>query len=150
PSLMTAAAILALHHNLWPRFFFFAAGSFVLVALRGLGEAVHQLARGPLRAAEPALQVLAPAAVCLASAATLPRVWGPKQDFQGAVAFVQPERVPGDAVVTAGMTVMPYEELYTPGWEAVDTVSQLEAVERSHARTWAVVTTPTHLQAELP
>lgn len=35
PALVSGAALLALQHNLWPRFFFFSAGFAVLIALRG-------------------------------------------------------------------------------------------------------------------
>jgi 4-amino-4-deoxy-L-arabinose transferase-like glycosyltransferase len=147
---LTAAAMLSLGNNLWPRFFFFAAGFLVLVAVRGLAVAIHAVARGPLarreRAAFAAIAILA----CAAGASGLRHVWSPKQDFLGALAWVRANAGARDAVATVEMTHLPYEDLYAAGWSRIDNLSDLIELERTHERTYVVTTMPTQLAARQP
>jgi hypothetical protein len=149
-TLITIAALLATKHNLWPRMFFFSAGFFVLIAVRGVVEAAGLLRRwlDPARISTFAGAGLA--ATCLASLWTVPGAWRPKQDFEGARAFVETSRAPGDAVATVDMTVMPYADFYTAPWTPVDNVEALQALESAHARTWVVYSTPTRMRAAQP
>ncbi|MCE9596247.1 MAG: glycosyltransferase family 39 protein [Planctomycetes bacterium] len=147
---VTATAILGLHHNLWPRFFFSSAGFLVLVALRGVSSSVELLARGSLARHAQRLATVAGLCVCLAGAATVSRAWGPKQDFAGALEYVRANAASGDAVATIEMTDLPYQELFHAGWATVDSLAQLEALERAHPRTWIVYCTPTFLAARQP
>jgi hypothetical protein len=147
---LTAGAMVATKHNLWPRLFFFSAGFFVLIGIRGFAAWVALTAHAGLQSLSGALLTALLTLACLTSAATLPRVWAPKQDFRGALDHVQGSRGPRDAVVTVDMTVMPYRDLYGAGWSVVDNLPDLEAIERIHPRTWLVYTTPTRLQAEHP
>jgi 4-amino-4-deoxy-L-arabinose transferase-like glycosyltransferase len=146
PAVLTAAAMLATEHNLWPRLFFFCAGFAVLIAVRGV-FVVAGLA-GKRRA-----PVLATAALVLAavgSAATLPRAWHPKQDFIAARDYVERSRAAGDAVVIVDLARFPYERWLATGWRPADSVVELEVVERAHARTWGVYTFPERLSATRP
>jgi hypothetical protein len=85
---------------------------------------------------------------CLTSAATLPTVYGPKQDFGGALTFIELRRGPEDAVLAIDMAAMPYRDHYGVGWPEVDNLADLTAIERMHPRTWVVYTTPTRFRAE--
>jgi hypothetical protein len=79
PGLLTAAAVLVMEHNLWPRFFFFCAGFAVLIAVRGVFAVCQILGKRGSTVATVALS-----AVTLASCLTVPRAWLPKQDYAGA------------------------------------------------------------------
>lgn len=147
----TALALVLTRHNLWPRFFFFAAGGLVLVLGRGLCEWVRIFARGaPLSRWSPNLQRALLALLVLASAATVPRAYGPKQDFERAARFLDGEVPAGEAVVTLGMTTLPLRELYARGWSSADTLQELRTIEAAHPRTWLVYCTPTHLASAFP
>ncbi len=146
PVLVTLAAIVALGHNLWPRFFFFAAGFGVLIAVRGM----FVLARALWPARGPALATAAMSAGVLASALTVPRAWGPKQDYEGAARFLERELGPGDAAVVVDLTEYPYRRYLGRPWAAVTGAAELEAVERAHARTWLLYTFPVRLAAVHP
>lgn len=149
PAVLTATAIVALKHNLWPRFFFSSAAFLLLVPVRGLGagaELVLGRRAGALRASRVALAGL----VVLAGATTLPRAFGPKQDFRGALAHVEGARRPGDAVATVDMAQMPYDLYLSTDWVPVDTEAELEALERASDTTWVVLTMPTKLAADFP
>jgi 4-amino-4-deoxy-L-arabinose transferase-like glycosyltransferase len=145
PGLITAAVVIGTGHNLWPRFFFFSAGFAVMIAIRGgfvAGRMLLAERRWPIRAAA----VLA----LIASALTVPRAWGPKQDYAGALAAVDRARGPADAVVTVDLTTDPYRRYYDRSWPEVATADSLERIERAHPRTWLLFTFPIRLPAVAP
>ena len=145
PVLVTGLAIVVLGHNLWPRFFFFAAGFAVLIGLRGLFSLADRLPRhGPVAAA--AVTVLA----ALGSLLTVPGAWGPKQDYDGAEAFVVGSAAPEDAIVVADMTELPYAMWKGRDWHVVADAAGLVVVEEAAARTWLLYSFPTSLQALKP
>jgi hypothetical protein len=146
PAGLMAAVLLTLEHNLWPRFFFFAAGFAVLVAIRGAVTATELI----LRARGRVLAVAALALLVLASAATLPAAYQPKQDYAAARAFVEQNRAAGDAVVSVDMSNYVYEKYDTFDFIGVSSEAELQAIERSHERTWFLYTFPTRLAAVQP
>ena len=147
---LLAAALVATGHNLWPRLFFASAGFAVLVAIRGLASWIGLTARAGLEGLRGGLLTVVLCLVCLTSAATLPRAYQPKQDFQGAREHLLAALQPGDAVVALDMAALPFEALYGSGWKTADNLPGLQEIERIHTRTWVIYTTPTRLKAELP
>jgi mannosyltransferase len=150
PALLTTLTALAMHQNLWPRFFFFSAGFAVLIAVRG-GFGLCSLlfgARGPLLATGGAILAI------VASAFTVPRAWGPKQDFVGAEQYVDRVRGSADAVVTVDLTAYPYQRWLRRDWPAVESLSQLEGIEHERrlagGRTWLLYTFPIRLAVVQP
>ncbi|MGH7474837.1 MAG: glycosyltransferase family 39 protein [Longimicrobiales bacterium] len=146
PGVLTAVALLALAHNLWPRFFFSLAGFAVLIVFRG-GFSLAELAL-PARWAPAA--TAAAALVILATAPLVVRAWGPKQDYLAAGEFIRRSQTDGDAVVTIDMSAVPYAPYAGSGWTEVRTARQLQAIERSHSRTWLVYTFAARLAALQP
>lgn len=146
PGVITAVALLVAGHNLWPRFFFFAAGFAALIVVRGLAAAAERLV--PTRA--PLVVSVAVALAALGSLTTVPAAWGPKQDFAGAAAYLATERAPGDAIVSLDMTGLVYSSYLEPAAEPVHDLARLEALERAHARTWVLYTFPDRLAAVQP
>ncbi len=145
PVVLTATAIIALGHNLWPRFFFFAAGFAVLIGLRGLfALAARAGPRGP------AIAVGLVAMAILGSLTTVPTAWWPKQDYGAAEAFIDRNVGPGDAIVTVDMTRLPYDEWKGRSWIQVYGVADLVQVEEGHERTWLIYSFPTSLRALQP
>lgn len=145
PVVVTGLAIVALGHNLWPRFFFFAAGFAVLIGLRGLFALANRLPRyGP--SAATAVALLA----ALGSLTTVPGAWGPKQDFDAAEAFVEENASPEDAIVVSDMTQLPYAMWKGRDWHVVYDAAGLIEVEEAAPRTWLLYSFPTSLQALKP
>ena len=147
PIVVTITTILAAQHNLWPRFFFFASGFFVLAALRGGFVIVRTVVRWqPDRVA-----VAGACAVALLSAVTVPRAWQPKQQFQAALDFVEGERQPADAVVALDIVADVYRlRGWAQDWRTVRDVGALADLERSAPRTWIVYTLPAKVRAQTP
>ena len=166
PPICTGAAVMALSHNLWPRFFFFSAGFAVLIAIRGGFVTVHWVVdilaphflprRWRARRAEhdtPQTPVVAsPLAIRLATAGaaavatlsmtTVPRAWAPKQDFEGARAFVEARHGPNDGIAGVDQTGYVYTRYYRRPWPNLASAAELRALEAAHPRTWVLVTLP--------
>lgn len=147
PPLLTLLTVLAARHNLWPRFFFFAAAFVVLVALRGGFVLVAWLVRW-----RPTSVATAGAAgIAALSLLTVPRAWQPKQRFQEAYDYVEAMRQPGDQVV--GLDIAGHIYLFRglgESWGFTSSVAMLAMAERSATRTWVVYTLPTRLRAIAP
>ena len=134
PALVGGGYVIAAGHHLWPRFFFFAFGFGVLVVMRG-AMTVEQLVLGWIRRSPVRETGLVCATMVLVSAVSVPFAYAPKQDYEGAMAFVQAERKQGDAVLTAGLISYPYQNLYKPGWQPVTSLKQLNAIRATSRRT---------------
>jgi hypothetical protein len=146
PIIISGAAIFALNHNLWPRFFFFAAGFVVLIVMAG-GFAICKLV---LKGRAPTVAVTGALVVIAASAFTVPGAWRPKQDYEGAARFIERSRSASDAVVTVDLTDYPYAAYLGKQWTSVSGPDSLASVERMHARTWLLYTFPLRLAAVQP
>jgi uncharacterized membrane protein len=152
PGGLCAAAVIGTGHHVWPRFFFFAAGFLILIVVRGamtLGRWFGtSLGLSRMRAVQAA--TAATVLLVVAAAVALPRVYAPKQDFEGALRFVEANRGSGDSVVTVGLATLPYQRFYKMNWESIDGVEPLEAVRARASRTWIVYTLPMYLDAVYP
>jgi 4-amino-4-deoxy-L-arabinose transferase-like glycosyltransferase len=146
PVAVTAGVLLVASHNLWPRFFFFAAGFAVLIVVRGGIALAGTVAPRP--GAPVAVAAFAVAAAV--GVAMLPRAWRPKQDYEGARAWLSQAAAPGNAVVVVDMTRLPFLDWLHTGWTAVDGEPALAAVEAAHGRTWVAYTFPARLAAVQP
>ncbi len=148
---------------MYPRFYFFLIGYGVLILVRGifylprliagrwLGEA-----RGPgevngsTKLAGAFAGVLA-GILLLASASSLKKNYEyPKQDFDGALKFIESEKTDNGPVLTAGATVIPYQQYFGRQWQEVKTPSELEAIVGRGQPVWLVYTFPRYLEAAAP
>lgn len=146
PAAVTTVALALTSHNLWPRFFFFSAGFAVLIVVRG-GFAVAETVL-PAFGTRAATWVTV--AVAALSLATVPRAWGPKQDYEGARSWIEQARGSEDAVVVVDMTSLPYRPYLRGAWQVVSSEPDLAAVERTHRRTWVIYTFPARLEMVQP
>jgi hypothetical protein len=149
PAVIGAAAILWSGHNLWPRFFFFAMGFALLIAMEGVFATVRL---GGKLSGRPGLSPrVAAAAACLivaASAATVPRCYSyPKQDFTGARDYVERFRANGEPAVAVGAASLVYKNYYAPAWTPIESAEQLASLPGSP---WLVYTLPIELRTYHP
>jgi hypothetical protein len=153
PGVLGGATMVALGHNLWPRFFFFCMGFALLIVVRGL-MVVPDWILARVNPAARKLAVPLGTAICLAgaglSALTLPRSYLPKQDFSGARRYVDEVRRPGDEAVAVGLASYAYRRQYAPDWPIVERLEDLEAIQDRHPRVWLIYTLPVHMKAYLP
>ncbi len=156
PVVLCAGAMLALGHNLWPRFFFFAMGFALLFLVEGAmrlaglaAGALRRIGRGERLAARA--EALVAVALLAAVAVTARKAYAlPKQDFLGAKAYVEQNRRPGDVVVAVGLAAKAYGDYYAPEWRRAQSPAELDELGRTHSRLWLVYTLPVQIQGFLP
>ena len=154
PGIVLCTTMIAMKHNLWPRFVFFAASFAILFAVAGGIRTAVTLTRLLLPRALERLGLHLGVAGCLAviavSASTLPRCYNPKQDYAGARDLINAQRGPADAVVAAGMAGRMYHMYFAPEWPWVKTRAELDAARAGASGVWLVYTTPVHMKAYCP
>lgn len=141
PVVLGAAIVLAIGHHLWPRFFFFAIGFAVLVVIRGVMAAAGLAAswlKIPQRGAW--LGAALCAGLVLASAVSVPFAYGPKQDYEGALRYVESNRQPGDTVVLVGLAAPTFQGMFQTDWQEAGSAADLEEIRSQSSRTWVVYT----------
>jgi 4-amino-4-deoxy-L-arabinose transferase-like glycosyltransferase len=152
PPVIGATVTLAIGHHLWPRFFFFAMGFGALVVLRGV-MVVGGLLAGWLRLA-PNRSAWVGRALALgliaASALSVPFVYGPKQDHEGALQFIEANRQPGDVVVTVGLASKTFQRLYDIDWKDAPDLETLNNLRGSAERAWLLYSFPPVLESVQP
>jgi mannosyltransferase len=154
PPLLGGGSMLALGHNLWPRFFFYSMGFGLLIVVHGAMEMPNlvlrllRIDRG--RWAERAGYGLVTLTI-LASMTTVPRAYAlPKQDFTGARDFVISQLGAGDKVVVVGLAAHAYSKYYAPQWPVADTARELATLRPTGARVFLLYTLPIELKAAHP
>lgn len=154
PGLFTVAAVLALRQPIFPRFLFFLAGFGVLIVVRGAIEAGAWVLR-KRKDGSPApvtfLGFALVAAMSAAAAASLPFDYRyPKQDFEGALRFVDTRREAGEPVVTAGGAIYPFREYYRRDWRGIRSVGELRDIRAAGERVWMIYTLGEYIEADAP
>jgi len=152
PAILIFAVGVVTGHHLWPRTFFLLAGFGVMILVRG-GMLSGELIARVLHLAEPAgawIGVAGVLTVCVISLASVPLAYGPKQDFVGARDLVTDGLREGDAVVTVGIAIFPYAELFAPQWVSASTAEELQTIRDAHPRTWLVNIFPPYLNDRHP
>ncbi len=158
PALAILGAAVVLDRPVFPRFFYFTAGFALLIAVRGAltaADAILELAAGKVtltaRLQPIAPQLLAGAMIIIA-ASGLPYLYKfPKQDFEGAMAFVDASARPGEGVYTVGIgTQLPYQNYFTRSWPPVNNASELAAARARHDAIWLLFTFRGYLDAGSP
>ncbi len=153
PGIAGGGLMLIIGHNLWPRFFFFCMGFALLITVHGAMELPRLIGRIAPRAAPwaPKLGYALSGLIIAASAVTVPRCYAlPKQDFTGAMAYVEQQRRPGDTVVVVGLAEHVYPVYYAPSWPVAQDEQQLAALRSQTGRTFVVYTLPIELRAVHP
>ncbi|CAN5587416.1 hypothetical protein BH10CHL1_BH10CHL1_27040 [soil metagenome] len=152
PVAICTVIVVGLGHHLWPRFFFFAMGFAVLVAVRGtfvIGTTIASYSQFTRPRAVWAGIGLTTAMI-LVAALSAPFAYGPKQDYQAALAFVEANRQPGDMVTVVGLATYTYENLYKTDWTEIDSVKALNTAREHGKRTWIVYTFPPEMESVYP
>jgi hypothetical protein len=136
PALVYFATIL-LERPTRPRFFFFVAGFLLLVGVRGVFVIIRFVVDrlGQKGAAwEPTLRWAAVAAMTSLLLIDLARTYGkPKMDYEGALAYVDASRRPGDIVALGGIgTAFVYPKYLGRNWPRLESADQLASLRRGN------------------
>jgi hypothetical protein len=133
PAIVMVAGALTARGTMYPRFFFSLAGFAVLIAVRG--------ARLPL---------VVGVMIALSAVSLYFNYRYPKQDFAGALAYVESTAAPEDEIVTAGIAHWPYERYFDRKWGRLDKAEQVPDLRSGGRTVWVVYTFPRYIQAATP
>jgi 4-amino-4-deoxy-L-arabinose transferase-like glycosyltransferase len=155
PGVVAVAAAVAMGRSLRPRFVFHLSGFALLVVVAGIFATCRWVARRTApsapRRVESGLLGGSAAAALLASLAILPPAYTlPKQDFEGALAYVSRVRTAGDQVATAGLTTLPYRVYFEAGFPEVTSVEDLDRLLAAHSAVYVLHTLPIFLETTAP
>lgn len=156
PPVISGALMLALGHNLFPRFFFFAMGFALLIVIHGamelpqfLGRRIRSLGIGETAGSTAGTAFCA--VLIAASVVTVPRNYSsPKQDFSGAREFVEASRQPGSRVVAVSIAGRMYAGYYAKDWSEAETLEDLKEIESGASDLWLVYTLSPEIEAFHP
>lgn len=141
--LLTMALLLVIGMRIWPRFFYVDIGFLMLLIVLGVRQSIDVFLR-ITGLGWPALRLwqAAVVAMVLVSGAMAARNYmAPKQDYDGAVAYVAEEA--GAARVHAvGVAQEIFLNAYDTGWGAVQTAEDLDAALAAPGPVWLVVAFP--------
>jgi hypothetical protein len=144
PGVVTGLALAALGHPLRPRFVFFLAGAAAIFAGRGLGLVAGAIAGrvGVAPRSSAAALVVLTFFFLAASAVQLPGNYRlPKQDFAGAVRYLDDAAARGARVRAAGPACFPLETYFDrAAWTCVQTMADWREVTSAPARVLIVHT----------
>ena len=147
PGILTLGSVMV-RGTMYPRFYFSLIGFAVMILMRGLMVLPRWIAGPGLAAAASAGMA---AVLLAASAFSLVRNYEyPKQDFEGAIRFVDAQRAAGEPVATAGASTFPLLRYYGKPWEDVETAGQLQAILDMGRPVWVVYTFPRYLEGWSP
>jgi len=150
PPLVLFGGSMATRGVLYPRFFFFAIGIMLLVAVHGLAATGRLLARSTSR---PALRGAVPAAgvglALVASLAALPHEWRtPKQDYEGAIRWLHERSKPGEQILLPNRG-SPFLYFYSQPWVTACKAEEIAAARQS-GPVWIVWSMPYQIRAICP
>jgi hypothetical protein len=156
PGLVTAAGAVMARGTMYPRFYFYLLGFGVVILVRGAMVVGATLAGKMSREAEKRTNGLTWGTVLVAmmivvSAVSLLRNYRyPKQDYGGAMQFVETRQGTGEAVVTAGEIGYVYKEYYGKPWTRVENATQLDTIRGERRRVWVLYTFPMYVERKMP
>ncbi len=155
PGMIALAAVLLTSHNIWPRFFFFMFGFVLLIVVRGAMVLGNLFARLAFAKTENKQQGVLFGTIMILLfiplfILSLPRGYQPKQDFWGALRYVEANQAHYQQVLLAGLTVYPFKHYFQKPWEAVESEAQLDSLVREKKETWLLYTFPVFIQSRYP
>ena len=153
PGVITIVAPVVLHRPVRPRFVVFLAAFAVLILVRGaleIGRTLERRRQGGVATSSRIGVALVLVLVTL-SAASLPRNYRlPKQDFAGALQFIQAHRAADEPVLTAGPATYPYRAYFKQSWRGVASLAELQDARTHGQRVWVVYTLKSYIQSGAP
>ncbi len=153
---LTFLVLIALSMRIWPRYFFIdigflfvtmVVGAFVVADVFWRGAGLEQRTG---KSAMP-LKIVGSAFMMLASLPLLARNFdAPKQDFEGALGFVEGNMASGETIGVVGLSAAYYDGYRNLGWPVIETISDLDTQLAQNGRLWIVTAFPAQFRAYYP
>lgn len=156
PAAFNVGAVLFLHFPAYPRSFLYVLPLGILAVVRGTVVLAGRAARlspseerqAKLRRALPV--VLVGVMIAASSFMLLFNYRYPKQDYQGALAYVRAHQEPGDLVCAVGWAATAYREYHAPDLCFPASMTDLVEVERGGRPVWVLYSFSRDMRAYFP
>jgi hypothetical protein len=151
---LTLFILMALSMRVWPRYFFIDIGFLTAAVVIGAFAFAEFFARraSAARALKISPNALKAAGFAVMAAASVPLLVRnyetPKQDFDGALAYIESERRGADRVATLGLANVYFNDFRRLDWPQVATTADL--LPPLDGRLWVVAAFPSHAAAHFP
>jgi len=150
PGVISAAVIVLIGAAMRPRFFFPLLGFALIFVVRGAFYATEVVTSPGRAGATRMVGAAIVSAMAIVSALSLRHNYQyPKQDFEGALRYVESHRQASEAVVTAGAAMFPYSSYYHTTWTPIDESAPVDFLLARQGRTWVVYSFPEYMDAKL-
>jgi 4-amino-4-deoxy-L-arabinose transferase-like glycosyltransferase len=156
PGAVTLVGALMARGTMYPRFYFFMIGFAFLILMRGAyvvgGFVDRRIGRTSIVEGARGLSVgtVMAIGVILVSLVSLRANYAaPKQDFAGALEFVETAASPTDIIATVGVTTYPYQEYFRRSFAEVTDLDSLEQLRRGGQSVWVLHTFERYLDVAL-
>ena len=142
--------------TMYPRFFFFLAGFFILIGVRGVMVTTSFCAkfffpRNQHHKVVQQLPLLVMLVIILVSAFSMLRNYQyPKMNFEGAIEWLETEVGQSGIIVTAGVAAWPYRVYYGVDWPEVKTAEDIDRLKSPDSQLWMVYTFRRYMQQSAP
>jgi len=156
PVIFGTATLLLMHRHFYPRFFFFILGFATLILIRGTTVATRFLINlfpgGYPKdiIARKAGSFMAGGIIVMSFLSLSNNYAYPKQNFSGALQYINTHRKDHDIVVTVGLATYPYQRYYKTHWKSVETLEELRHIQGHNRSIWLVYTFKDHMEAFYP
>jgi hypothetical protein len=147
PGVTTVVAAVGLQRPIFPRFLFFLIGFGLLIVVRGALAIGGGIGRRWGANIGPSL-VVGLAVVSVVS--LIPNYRYPKQDFGGAMRFVDQARSTTEPVATVGLATDVYRDYYQRGWPEIRSVEDLQNLRARGERVWVLYTLEGYIEMRRP
>lgn len=142
--------------TMYPRFFFFLAGFFILIGVRGVMVATSFCAQFLFFGEQQQkfvqrMPIVAMLVVVLVSAFSMVRNYQyPKMNFEGAREWVETQVNQNDVIATAGVAAWPYRVYYGVDWPEVKSADDIERLKNLNGQLWIVYTFGRYMKESAP
>lgn len=157
PAVITCVATVVLHRPIFPRFFFYMMGFALLITVRGAMNTGKYLEKAIVikslrKVIRNGLGVFLIILLIFFSIFPLKHLYSfPKQDYIGAMNFVNTHRMDYESVLTVGSCIFtPYHRYYNKDWQHIKNMEQLENILAKGSRVWLIYTFPIYLKTGDP
>ena len=156
PVVMGATVLIVLHRHFYPRFFFFEVGIGVLVLIRGITVIADFLAMRMMSIIHRSnlnriIRIVLAGMIIIVSALSLYHNYRyPKQDYLGALDYVEKNCNKDDIIITVGHTSYPYKNYYAPHLKSVETMDEMRQTISQNRPIWLIYSFPDHMEAFYP
>lgn len=152
PGAVTLGCATLARGTMYPRFYFFLIGFAFLIVIRGAFVLGRWLVRsmGGARLAERSGStgtLLALVLILVSAVALRANYVAPKQDFAGALEFVEAVAGASDVIATVGVTALPYKYLYGRSFKKLTDAASLDELRAGGRRVWVLYTFFRYIEA---